>query len=433
MSRWDPYRPSAQTPWDLRRVVHLHRRVVFGGCAEELRRDLADDPQDAVSRVLGGEVRAAGVPAEFDELSEIIGAAAADSGHIDRLGAWWLYRCLYSPDPLRERLTLMWHNHFATSRVKVRNAPLMRAQNETLRRNARGPFSRLFREMAHDPALLIWLDAPSNRVGQANENLAREMMELFALGIGNYSETDVQEAARALTGWTVRRETFRFFPELHDAGEKTILGETGNWTGDDFVQIVLKQPAVSRRLAWRLVSEFFGEDVVDEGALTELAEGLSNNNLDIGWAVETILRSALFFSDENVNRRVADPVSYVLTPLRAIECWNNPPSLLALTAWVERAGQKLFSPPNVGGWKGGRTWLSTRTVLARAKFAEALAKKQFLETRDRPTLQQMTTAVQESMFATTNSTISSNGSVDPEAPGRRDFIQLLSRPEAHLH
>ena len=384
MSHWNRYQSSSGAPWNLKRVVHLHRRVVFGACRSEVLRDLQDDPQAAVTRILNGTCRSAGAPAEFDNLAEIIGISAVDSGSAERLKAWWLFRCLTSPRPLEERLTLMWHNHFATSNLKVNNLQLMKQQNETLRRYALSPFGDLLSAMAHDPALLQWLDAPSNRAGMPNENLARELLELFSLGIGNYSERDIKQAARALTGWTVRQGKFQVVDETHDGGSKSILNHAGNWNGDDLLRIVLNEKSCARRLAWRLTNEFCGENVVSEAALNELALGLHTHQLDSRWGIETILRSGLFFSDENILSRVADPVSFLLMPLRAMECWQAPPSTLVLAEWLSRMGQDLFYPPNVGGWAGGRAWLSSRTVIARANYATSLATGQLAYPARRP-------------------------------------------------
>lgn len=276
-------------------------------------------------------------------------------------------------------MTLLWHNHFATSNNKVLNLTSMRAQNETLRRYCLSPFGELLNAMSHDSALLEWLDAPSNHVGRPNENIARELMELFTLGVGNYSERDVSESARAFTGWTIKDLQFRINDDHHDHGEKTVLGHTGKMSGDDVIAILLQQPSCARRLAWRLISEFFGENIVSEAAMTELADGLRQKNLDLRWAVETILRSEMFFSDANIQSRIADPVSFLLIPLRAIECWQSALSTFVLAEWLDRLGQSLFYPPNVGGWNGGREWLSTRTVIARANYAHALTNGQLIK------------------------------------------------------
>ena len=295
MSHWKPYQATSTSPWDLKRVIHLHRRVAFGACWGEVQRDLNDDPQAAVTRVLNGTCRSEAVPEDFDQLSMTIGDSAVDSANADRLRAWWLYRCLFSPNPLEERLTLMWHNHFATSNLKVNDLRLMKLQNETLRRNSMAPFGELLRAVMHDPAMLEWLDAPSNRAGMPNENLARELMELFSLGIGNYSERDVSESARALTGWNVKQGQFHVVEERHDGESKTILNQSGNWTGDDLMRILLDQKACASRIAWRLTHEFFGENVVSDAAVSELADGLREHHLEVRWAVETMLRSESVF------------------------------------------------------------------------------------------------------------------------------------------
>lgn len=369
---WAPYRPTADAPWNLRRVVHLSRRAAFGATWREIERDLSEGPESSVTRLLAGKARLDGVPEDFGPLADVIGQAAVDSGSAGRLKAWWLYRCLFSPHPLQERLTLMWHNHFATSNLKVNDLALMKGQNDLLRRLAFSRFGELIQQLVHDPALLQFLDAPSNRRGQPNENLARELLELFTLGIGNYSEDDVKNSALALTGWTVRQGQFSDQPAAHDDGEKTILGKAGPWSGDELVTILVEHPATARRLAWRLANEFCGEGVVEEAALDELAEGLRQRNLDVGWGVETILRSELFFRDANIGTRVSDPVSFLLHPLVALEFGRDPPSTLVLAEWVSRMGQDLFHPPNVGGWPDGRAWLSTRTVVARTNYVAAL-------------------------------------------------------------
>ena len=266
---WARYEPSPEAPWDLRRVVHLHRRAGFAASWSEIQRDLAEGPEASIARLLSGKARAPGAPEpeEFERISTVLGDAAIASSDAGRLKAWWIYRMLFSPDPLGERLTLMWHNHFATSNVKVDDPPAMRRQNELFRRLARAPFGELLESAVRDPALLIWLDAPANRKGHPNENLARELMELFTLGIGHYSETDVKETARALTGWTVVDGEFREAPSRHDDGAKTILGKSGKWRGSDVVRIILEHPATADRLAGRICELLMGEGAVAKPAL----------------------------------------------------------------------------------------------------------------------------------------------------------------------
>jgi uncharacterized protein (DUF1800 family) len=279
---------------------------------------------------------------------------------------------LFGPDPLTERLALMWHDHFATSNLKVENLAFMRRQNELFRNLGRGSFGELLKAVVKDPAMLVWLDAPSNRKGHPNENLARELMELFSMGVGNYSEADVKEAARALTGWSVEDDVFTDVPGRHDPGAKTILGHKGPWKGDDLVRMVLEHPATARRLAWRVCELFLGEKALKNADVASLADGLRSRNLDMGWTIQTVLRSRTFFAHDNLGDRVVSPVEYVVGAARALELFEPPSSTLVLAEWAGRLGQDLFYPPNVGGWPGGRSWLTTRSLIGRANYAAAL-------------------------------------------------------------
>jgi uncharacterized protein (DUF1800 family) len=434
MSLWTPYRPTKTVPWNLARVVHLHRRAGFGATWAEIQRDLADGPEAAVSRVVAGSSRLAGVPAEFESLSAVIGQAAVDSASPERLKAWWLYRCLFSPHPLQERLTLMWHNHFATSNQKVDNLALMQRQNQTLRQHSLSPFGDLLTAMAHDPALLVWLDAPQNRRSHPNENLARELMELFTLGIGNYTESDIKQAARALTGWTVRQNAFVSQPAAHDEGQKEIFGQIGHFGGDELVKLTLDHPATARRLAWRLTSEFCGENVVTTTAIDELANHLRGSQLHIGQCLETILRSELFFNSANIGSRVADPVSFLISPLRALECWRQAPSTLILAEWVSRMGQDLFYPPNVGGWPGGRAWLSTRTTIARANYMAALSSGQLTSPPHQPDIESLVKRHAGADDGPNTTQFLSRLLFGRDmSGGEGTTLELLASPAAHLH
>ncbi len=377
-SVWQRWRPSEAEPWNVSRVVHLHRRAGFAATWDEIGRDLREGPDAAVSRLLRSRTsdeteHAEEKRNEFERMSSVIADAATSSDNINRLKAWWLYRMLFSPDPLGERLTLMWHNHFATSYVKVADVRLMRRQNETFRRFARAPFGEMLRRLAKDPAVLIWLDADANRKEHPNENLAREIMELFSLGVGSYTEQDIKEAARALTGWSVNRGEFRDYSKNHDDGEKTIFGNRGKWTGDDLVRMLLDHPATARRLAFRICELLMGEEFPSDDMLNKLADGLRERDLDVGWAVETVLRSEAFFSDGNIGNRVLGPVEFVVGATKSLEiAAPPPPSTLLLAEATASLGQDLFYPPNVFGWPGGRSWLTSRTLIGRANFVAAL-------------------------------------------------------------
>jgi uncharacterized protein (DUF1800 family) len=375
---WAPYTPGPEAPWNLRRVAHLHRRAAFAATWSELQRDLKDGPDRSIARLLVATSRGETVPKDFALVADALAERAVESRQPARLKAWWLYRMYHGPDPLRERLTLLWHDHFATSNAKVKSLAAMRRQNELFRRHARAPFADLLKAVVADPALLVWLDAPANRKGRPNENLARELLELFTLGIGHYSEADVKEAARTLTGWTADDGSRRATDD-HDDGVKTILGRTGRWRGDDLVGMLLEHPATSRRLAWRICGMLLGEKVAGAAALDALAAGLRAHKIDVHWAVETVLRSRLFFSADNLGRCIRLPVEYLVSTARALECFDPPPRSMVLGEWAARLGQDLFYPPNVAGWPGGRSWLTTQTIIGRANFAAALVEGKLTE------------------------------------------------------
>jgi uncharacterized protein (DUF1800 family) len=369
--QWTQWQPSPQQPWDLARISHLHRRAGFMPNWSTMQRGLLEGFEKTIDRVLKSKPDQTDHNA-FEHLSSTIGEAASTSGNPDRLRAWWVFRMLMSPCPLVERMTLLWHNHFATSNDKVQDVSAMSEQNHLLRKHALGHFGDLLRAVVKHRAMLNWLDASSNRKEHPNENLARELMELFTLGEGHYTESDVKEAARCLTGWTIRGNRFAFVEELHDTGEKSVLGSKGNWNGDDLIVLLLEQDATSQRIAWRLCDTFFGEGIVDDDARSELAKGLKQNELNIAWAVETILRSQVFFSDANIRSRVKGPVEYVVGIIRALEIERDPPSTLLIATELRQLGQDLFHPPNVFGWTEGRAWIHTRSLLARHRFVSQL-------------------------------------------------------------
>ena len=434
MKTWKPYKPSAALPWNFHRAKHLHRRASFGATWSELQRDTTDGPEKSVSRLLNGSSREDGQRADFEEMSQVIGDAAAASGDENRLKAWWLFRMLFTPDPLREKLSLLWHNHFATSNLKVQDLLLMKQQNELFREQATGKFAKLLHGVLRDPAMLYWLDASSNRKGHPNENLARESMELFTLGVGNYSEDDIKEAARALTGWTVKRAEVKFRPDRHDNGEKTILGKTTRFDADSFASTLLGNEATSHRIAWRLCELLMGEDAASNAAIDELTAGLRKRDLDIGWAVETILRSELFFSDANIASRVSSPVEFIVGSIRSLELFDKPPSTLILAEWCTRLGQDLFRPPNVGGWTGGRTWLTSRTIVGRSNFAAALVAGDLRAPSSPPPLAKLLQKTGEHRF---EKMLLSKPCGEPDAIREPKDLQtrvarLLSCPEAFL-
>ncbi len=369
---WAAYEPTPADPWDEGKVAHLHRRAGFGATRGELLRDLEGGPKAAVDRLFAPRPAAD----EEKQILDSLRLGVLESNDAERLKAWWLYRVLYDPDPLREKLTLFWHGHFATSNRKVQSVPLMLGQNETLRRGALGPFADLLSSAVVDPAMLVWLDGAGSKKAKPNENFAREFLELFTLGVGRYTEKDVREAARAFAGWagegddSRRRRRFRLDPAQADDGEKTFLGQAGKWKPADVVRITLGQPACAeflcRKLYAFLVSEAKGPTA---GLIRPLAQALRGSKYSIRHVVEIVLRSRHFYAKENRRQRVAGPVELSAGLLRTLEVPRADVRLLSLAAACARQGQDLFYPPSVKGWDGGRTWLNSATVLERGNWA----------------------------------------------------------------
>jgi uncharacterized protein (DUF1800 family) len=365
---WQAWEPGADQPWNLKWAGHLYRRVGFGATLAELHAALRQGFPATLARLLRGGPQAE----ERDRFLTSLGKTIAAKDDADSLRAWWVYCLLNTLHPLREKMTLFWHNQFATSIAKVQQVPLMYQQNLLFRRHALGKFGPLLLEVSRDPAMLIWLDSNSNVRGKANENYARELMELFTLGVGHYTEQDVREAARAFTGWHTDGETFEFNPLVHDDGAKTVLGQEGNWNGDDVVRILLEQPEAARFLVRALYRFYISETAEPPAALLQpLADDFRKSDYDVGELVTTLLSSRLFFSEHAYRQRVKSPVEFTLGSVRALVEGPVPPLVLAHR--LEAMGQQLFAPPNVKGWEGGRSWLNTATVLARHNFAQKIA------------------------------------------------------------
>jgi uncharacterized protein (DUF1800 family) len=369
---WAPFEPTPRDPWDLARVAHLHRRAGFAASWRVLQRDWRDGPSTSIDRLLDGEPQTAdGTPAaEFAALMDAMADQFATAGTLRPAQGVWLYRMIFTPHPLRERMTLFWHNHFATSNIKVNNPSLMRRQNDLLRQHALGDFRALLDAIGKDPAMLLWLDASTNRKAHPNENYAREVMELFTLGRGHYTEKDVQQAARAFTGWCVVRDRFSKISSQHDDGPKTILGQTGPFQGEDVTRILLEQPACAEFLCGKLIRHFLNEiDPIEPDLIAPLAKAFRESGYQIRVPVELILRSRLFHDPSMRRRRVKSPVEFTVGAIRALEVLKPTVSAEALAEACQQMGQSLFEPPSVAGWDGGPAWINTTTTLARTNFA----------------------------------------------------------------
>src|SRR5262245_22654774 len=241
---WEPYKPSAENPWDRRKVGHLYRRAAFGATAAELDAGVKDGHQKTLARLPEGSTESEDVTRTSDFMSsERSMPAGAPQG---RLSAWWLDRMLKTAHPLREKMTLFWHNHFATSNEKVHNARFMLAQYRLMQTHALGSFRDLLVAMGTDAAMMVWLDTVGSTKGNPNENYARELMELFSLGIGNYTEADIREAAKAFTGYEIKDGKGSLTARLHDGGDKSVFGHKGKFAGEEIARLCLEKEACPR-------------------------------------------------------------------------------------------------------------------------------------------------------------------------------------------
>jgi uncharacterized protein (DUF1800 family) len=357
---WAP-EPGVANGWNRASATHLLRRAGFGPEPGDVTRALETGFEGTFAALVDGDDHDPRLLSGADHLLA--------TGSIELLQSWWTSLLLDGRAALRERVALMWHDVFATSHAKVDDVRMMHAQNQVFRTLGLGDFRELMHAVAKDPAMLVWLDGDDNRRGQPNENFARELMELFCLGIGNYSERDVQEAARAFSGWGTAGRSFVDRPEQHDEGLKRIFGQQGAFDGTDAVNLVLDHPACSRHVARRLLEEFLHPEPTEEetGAL---ARFLVAHDWNVGEAIAHVLQSARFFSPRARRSRIAGPVEIVAISTRALGA-RVPPKLLVRVC--EELGQSLFRPPSVKGWDGGERWIQASTWIARHNRLGSLA------------------------------------------------------------
>ena len=388
-------KPLSSGQWNFSTAAHLSNRAGFGGTPEEIQK-LADlGPDKAIASLLDYENIpdptpnpdwAKPNPQEIAKYREINRTGTPEEKKLAQreqqqlfqqrmleLRGWWLQRMTRGPRPFQEKMVLFWHGHFATSIEKVRNPYYMWRQNELFRRLATENWQHLLTEAGKDPAMLIWLDQAQSRKDHPNENFAREVMELFALGEGHYTEKDIAEGARALTGWSLipDEQKFIYRPRLHDDGEKTFLGRTGNFNGDDVIQIIVSQPQAARFITAKLWNYFAGQVPSPEmnSALAEVFRASGNNFKPM---LRVMFRSQEFYGSDIVRNQVKSPVQWLVGSVRVLEC-DLPPTI-ASWGMLRQLGQDLFAPPNVKGWDGGVTWITTNTLLTRYNDAQSLVE-----------------------------------------------------------
>lgn len=348
-------------------IPHLLRRAGFGTTPDELAYYQSIGYDKAVDELLKPD------KVDNDKLEDLIKAQNFDFTRLEDLKRWWLYRMCFTKRPLEEKLTLFWHGHFATSNKKVNNPYAMYLQNLAFRKDGMSNFSDLLLTVSKDPAMIVWLDNQQNKKGKPNENYAREIMELFSLGIGNYTEEDIKQGARAFTGWETRNSTFFFNAGQHDTGDKTFLGEKGNLNGDDIVAIVARQPATSKFIANKLIA-FFVSDTPNPDMADDLAKVFMKHEGNIRIVLKTLFTHKDFMSDKAYHAKIKSPAELVVGTIKTMQVQNLDGDL---TSSMSRMGQSLFEPPNVKGWDGGRAWISTNTMMERFNFETRVTQQKF--------------------------------------------------------
>ncbi len=401
--------PLPSGEWNVRLARHLLRRAGFGYPiyrAEELARqgpeaavaafvdyenlpfdfpepDWLDEPQtyrqmradlrqEFRRRLEAGELSEAEQQALQRERQRLFNELMRERRQdIERLKVWWVRRMLRTPRPLEEKLALFWHGHFATSAQKVRSPWLNYHLNDIFRRHAAGNFKTLTSEVGRSPAMLIYLDGVQNTRRSPNENWARELMELFTMGIGHYTEADIKEAARAFTGWSFDGERFVFHRFAHDDGEKIFMGRRGRWTGLDVIGIIFEQPATAEFISRKLWTHFAYDEPEPE-IVEGLAATLRESDYDLKPLLRRMFLSRAFYGERAIGNQIKSPVQLAvgMAAQLGIEPDDTIGRLLAFQ--LRTMGQDLFYPPNVKGWDGGRAWINTNTLLHRYNLANLL-------------------------------------------------------------
>jgi len=405
----DSLEPLSSPEWNRERAAHLLERAGFGGTPAEVSRLAAMSPQQAVrSLVYYQSIRNALPPFEdsgaFDQglepfalsrpaatdlakaTGESLGVKTKPAGNrklqqvadrflywkrvtkleTERIGYWWANRMVATKRPLEEKMALFWHGHFATGDEKVQDYRKMLKQNELLRAKATGNFRDLLIAVSQDPAMLASLDAGVNVKGAPNENFAREIMELFTMGVGNYTEKDIQEAARAFTGWNYKGLAYVVNPQQHDDGIKTVLGNSGNFDGVQVIDIILARQVTSEYIASKLYRYFVREDVTP-AMRVQLGKLLRDKKFEIAPFLETVFVSRDFYSEASVGTRIKPPVELTVSTYRKLGL-TEVPGIPDFNVLTESMGQKLLNPPNVAGWTSGRSWITPGLLLVRGNF-----------------------------------------------------------------
>ncbi|MDE2835936.1 MAG: DUF1800 domain-containing protein [Chloroflexota bacterium] len=348
------------------RVSHVLWRAGFGASPAELARFRAMGLQATIDHLVDFEA------VDDSALEERLAAQELDlEQSLNQLQRWWLQRMAYTARPLQEKMTLFWHGILTSSFRIVGKGPYTVQQNRLLREQGMGRYDDLLKAVSRDPAMMTYLDSRSNKKAAPNENYSRELMELFSLGIGHYTEEDVRESARAFTGWQLsRKRGFYINARQHDNGRKTFLGRTGRFDGDDIVDIIMEQPAAAEYICTRLWTFFAYPDPEPE-VIQRLADVFRSSGTEIRPVVRAMFESDEFYGNRARAAIVKSPVELAVGAVRALGVETD---FRPLYKPIERMGQELFMPPNVAGWPGGATWINSSALLERVNAANKIAE-----------------------------------------------------------
>lgn len=416
----DDLRPIEEAQWNAQRAAHLLERAGFGATPRDIERSLAAGARATVARLVRphgvadpGAVafEASGIPETgIDPFpvgrpqatdaakanGEAIGVRVKPAGNrraqpvvdkfffwlrasaleCNRIGYWWANRMLQTERPLVEKMALFWHGHFATHEDKVRDHRKMLQQVELLQRQGLGNFRELMIAMAQDPAMLAFLDAGVNVKGAPNENFAREILEMFTMGIGHYAERDIREAARAFTGWNFQGTRFRFDADKHDDGLKTVFGKEARFDGVQMIDHILAQPASANYIAGRIY-RFFVREELSPATERRLGAVLRDNRYELAPLLETIFLSRDFYSTPSVGTRIKGPVELLVSTYRKLGL-TSVPGLPDFNETTRALGQYLLHPPTVAGWAQGRAWITPGLLIERGNFVRDLMFPDFM-------------------------------------------------------
>jgi uncharacterized protein (DUF1800 family) len=359
-----PFVPAAASPWDKRWASHLLRRAALGPTSAMVDKLTALSPAKAVDALLDYNPANDPFSAELDSLADFLTLSNAD-----QVQQWWYHRMLNTTQPAQERIALYWHNHFATSASKVMDGKMLAGQIDLFRQKGLGSFRELLKSVTKDPAMLVWLDGQTNRKGKPNENYGREVMELFTLGIGHYTEQDVKEIARAFTGWQATSAGVALNPSQFDADDKTVFGVTGPLDADGAIDLILQQPAAAEHLSQKLLRAFVHPNPT-QLHIDYYASRLLEHDWEIKPVLKEMLTSRLFFSDWAYRSKIKSPVELVVGAVLAM---GGRAGTEFVRQQANRMGQTLLYPPNVKGWDGEQAWINSNTLLLRFNLGQRLA------------------------------------------------------------